>query len=125
MIHDFKKWALLAVRAAEEKKALNPVMLDLRQASDIADYIGVFTAESSAQIRAIDEEIERTLKKAGARLLRRDGKATGRWLALDYGGLVIHILTPEAREFYRLEQLWEEARPVAPKTKKMKTANRS
>jgi ribosome-associated protein len=125
MIGDFKKLAHQALHAAEEKKGVHPIVLDLRKNSDVSDYMLIVTAESSAQMRAIADSIEDELKASGARLLRREGNPGSRWLAMDYGGLVVHILMPEAREFYRLEQMWEEARPVAhkpraPKTKKAK-----
>jgi ribosome-associated protein len=52
------------------------------------------------------------LEEEGIRLLRRDGRGSGRWIALDYGGIVVHVLLTEAREFYRLEQMWEEGKVV-------------
>jgi ribosome-associated protein len=121
MAIDFKKLAQAALHAAEEKKGLHPLVLDLRQSSDVADYMLIVTAESSAQMRAISDGIEDDLKSSGAHLLRREGKPGSRWLAIDYGGLVVHILMPDAREFYRLEQMWEEARPGASKARAHKT----
>ena len=112
IIKDFKKYAVLAARTAADKKAVDPIILDLRHTSDLADYVLIVGAESSAQMRAIDEAVEHALRDVHVRLLRRDGKPKNRWLVLDYGGFVMHILLPEARDFYRLENLWEEAKPV-------------
>ena len=105
---DYRKMAVAAAAAAAEKKAVDIVVLDIRKESDVADYVVVAGAESTTQMRAVDEAVQQELKKAGLRPLRRDGPPGSRWIALDYGGLVMHILLPEARQFYRLESLWEK-----------------
>jgi ribosome-associated protein len=112
MLKDFKKAAQAAARAASEKKAVDIRVLDLRQQSDIADYIVIAGADSSAQMRAIESSVEEALALQGLRPLRRDGAARDRWLAIDYGGLLLHIMLPDARDFFRLEQMWENPRLV-------------
>ena len=112
MSHDFRKVAQEAARAASEKKAIDIRVFDLREQSDVADYMVLAGAESSAQMRAIESGVEEALSAQGLRPLRRDGAPRDRWLALDYGGMVLHVMLPDAREFYRLEQLWENPRPV-------------
>src|SRR5216110_2603653 len=107
MTHDFRKVAQEAARAASEKKAIDVRVFDLRQQSDVADYMVLVGAESSAQMRAIESGVEEALGAQGLRPLRRDGAPRDRWLALDYGGMVLHVMLPDAREFYRLEQLWD------------------
>ena len=109
---DYRKLARLAAHAAADKKAVDIQVLDIRSESDVADYLVIAGAESSAQMKAVEASVAETLEKSGVRPLHQDGRPTDRWMALDYGGLVVHILLPEAREFYRLEQMWESARSV-------------
>jgi len=105
---NFRKIAREAAQAAAEKKAADVVVLDVRKESDVADYMIVAGAGSSPQLRAIYEGVVARLQDLGIRLLRQDGHVNDRWIALDYGGLLVHILLSEARAFYRLEQMWED-----------------
>ena len=110
---DFRKIGKEAALAASDKKAVNITFMDIRKGSDVADYMLIAGAESSPQMRAIYEGIVARLQDIGIRLLRQDGHAGDRWVALDYGGLIVHILTTEARAFYRLEQTWENAKVIS------------
>lgn len=110
---DYRSIGQEAARAADEKKASNIVLFDVRKESDVTDFMLVAGAESTAQMRAIKDYVEQRLRECGVAPLRRDGHAKDRWLALDYGGFVMHILLPDAREFYRLEQMWENPRTIA------------
>jgi ribosome-associated protein len=113
MKNDFRKIAQTAARAADDKKAVRTIVLDLRKSSDVADFIVIAGAESTVQIRAIGDSVEESLENLGVRVIRREGQRNDRWMVLDYGGMVMHILSTEAREFYRLEQMWDEAQEVA------------
>jgi ribosome-associated protein len=113
---DFRKMAKLAAAAASDKKGRDILVLDVRKDSDIADYIVIAGGDSSPQVRAIYEGIVARLQDEGLRLLHQDGHAKDRWVALDYGGLLIHILLEEARQFYRLEHMWENPHTVSWKT---------
>lgn len=108
-----RTWATTAARAADSKKAVDIVVLDIGRSSDLADYVVIAGVESSAQLGAVQNAVEDDLKAIGGRLLRRDGRPRDRWMALDYGSVLVHILMLEAREFYRLDQLWAEAKRVA------------
>ena len=110
---DFRKIAKEAAVAASEKKAENILIMDIRKDSDVADYMVIAGAGSSPQLRAVYEGVVAHLQDRGIRLLHQDGHAGGRWVALDYGGLLVHILLSEARAFYRLEYMWETPRAVA------------
>ena len=112
VVRHFRQWAKTAALAADSKKAVQVVVLDVRKESDVTDYLVVAGAESSAQLRAVSQAVAEKLHQAGARLSHREGRSPARWIALDYGGLVVHILLSEARRFYRLENLWEKARRV-------------
>jgi ribosome-associated protein len=109
---DFRPLAKLAAQAAWEKKATNILMMDIRKDSDVADYMVIASAHSSPQMRAIYEGVVACLQDHGVRLLRQDGHARDRWVALDYGGLLVHILMAEARDFYRLEHMWDNPHTV-------------
>lgn len=109
----FKTSAVRAARAADDKKALDVAVLDIQAASDVADYVVIASVESSAQLNAVQQAVEEALDAQGRSVLRRDGRPRDRWMVLDYGGLLVHILLVEAREFFRLDQLWESARRVS------------
>jgi ribosome-associated protein len=106
--------ARVAARAAQDRKADDVVVLDLREQTLITDYFVIATGEADIQIRAIADSVEEALAQTGARLLRREGTERGRWLLLDFGDVVVHVFGPEERKFYRLERLWGAApRPPA------------
>jgi ribosome-associated protein len=109
---DFRKLAKAAAQAVDDKKAEDLLVLDVREESDIADYMVIAGAQSSTQLVALSEAVQDSLGKLGAKALHREGKSKDRWIALDYGGLVVHILLTPARAFYRLENLWEMAKPI-------------
>jgi ribosome-associated protein len=95
---------------AEDRKALDIVTLDLRGILGYTDYFLVCTGRSDRQVKAIHDAIYLGLKSEHEVLPRRvEGLSEARWVLLDYLDVVVHIFTPETREFYRLEQLWGEA----------------
>jgi ribosome-associated protein len=109
---NFRTIAKRAAEAADDKKGVDVVVLDVRKESDMTDYMVIAGAHSKAQMRAMDDSVEEALLDRGVRILHREGRSKDRWIALDYGSLVVHILLMEARKFYRLESLWEKAKPV-------------
>jgi len=112
MRRDYRRLAKAAALAADSKKAVDVVALDIRKESDVADYMVIAGARSSAQMGAMSDAVEEALGKRGLKVLHREGRPRNRWVALDYGGLVVHLQLMEARQFYRLEQLWERAKEV-------------
>ena len=95
---------------AADRKAINPVELDLRGVLGYTDYFVIATGNTDRQTKAIHDAIHQGMKKEHGMLPRRvEGQSEGRWILMDYLDVVVHIFTPEAREFYRLEQLWGEA----------------
>jgi ribosome-associated protein len=101
-----------AVTVAEDKQAHDIVMLDLRGLTTIADYFVVCTAESERQIRAVTAALDEELVKSGARNPKIEGSAETGWVLLDFSDVIVHVFSPEQREFYRLERLWKQAQPV-------------
>lgn len=95
---------------AADRKALDIVQLDVRKMVSYTDYFVLCTGRSDRQARAIHDAIHLGMKSAHALLPRRvEGVTESRWILLDYLDVVVHIFTPETREYYRLEQLWGEA----------------
>ena len=103
------------VRYAADKKAIDVVELDLRGVLGYTDYFLVCSGNTGRQAKAIHDGILEGLKHDHNTLPRRvEGSAQGGWILMDYLDVVVHIFTPETREFYRLEQLWGEAPAHAP-----------
>jgi ribosome-associated protein len=109
--------ARVAARAAEDKRADDVVILDLREHTLVADFFVVATGQTVVQLRAIAEGVEEAMEAAGVRLLGREGTPQSRWVLMDYGDVVVHLLGPEEREYYRLERLWgpDRGRPLTPR----------
>lgn len=102
-----------AAEAAAGKKALDPVLLDLRHQADFCDYFLICHGNNPQQIQAIAEAIEERLEAEGLRPLQREGKRQGEWMALDYMDFMVHVFSPRTRRFYDLERLWSGAPHVA------------
>ena len=102
-----------ALHAGSEKKAIDPVVLDLRDIASFTDYFVIFSGANERQVQAISDEIYETLKKAGEPAARVEGYNTAEWILLDYGDFVVHVFEQKARKFYDLERLWREAKRVA------------
>ncbi len=100
------------VDAASDKKAQDIVLLDVRKISSLADYFVICSAAVERQIRAIAEGVEEALDAVDVPPYKREGTPADGWVLLDYGDVILHIMTAEQRAFYRLEQVWEQAQIV-------------
>ena len=100
---------LHCLEAAAEKKATDPVVLDLREASQLADYFVLLSGRSDTQVRAIADAVEYRCKQAGAKPLSIEGVRHGQWALLDYGDFVVHVFYEPVRGFYEIERLWSRA----------------
>ncbi len=103
---------LMAIHAAGEKKALEIVVLDLREIATFTDYFLIASGTNERQVQAISDGVVDTLKKAGTPAARVEGYKTAEWILLDYGDFVVHVFDDKARKFYDLERLWRESRRV-------------
>jgi ribosome-associated protein len=101
-----------SVAAAEEKKAQDIVVLDLRPAKAFTDFFVICTGANTRQVQAIADEISETLRKAGLKPSLVEGKSHAEWVLVDYFDFVVHVFTPSTREFYGLERLWGDAERV-------------
>lgn len=104
--------ARYAVDAASDKKAQDIVLLDVKKISSLADYFVICSASVDRQIRAIAEGVEESLDAVNVPPYKREGNPVDGWVLLDYGDVIVHVMSSEQREFYRLEQLWEQAQIV-------------
>ena len=104
--------------AALEKQATDVVILDLRELDAITDCFVICSGSVNQQVRAIADNIEKKVKeRTDDRLLHREGMDTLNWVILDYVNVVVHVFRPTFREFYRLENLWGDAKAIAVKDK--------
>lgn len=120
---DSKKLALLCRNLADNKKAEDILVLDVRKLSSVTDYFVIASGSSQPHLRAIVEEITGKLKEDyDLRPARSEGSASGTWVVLDYFDVIVHVMHAETRTRYDLEGLWGDAKKVnPPKPRKKKT----
>ena len=104
--------AQFIVDVASDKLAEDIVLLDLRGLAPFADYFVIMSAESSRQIEALEDDLTGSLKESGISRHRREGAPASGWVLLDFSDVIVHIFSPEEREFYGLERLWRRAPQV-------------
>jgi ribosome-associated protein len=110
---DPRELALQAVEAAEGKKAVDVVLLDLRGLTTIADYFLICSGNSITQVAAIADGIGMALERVGQFPSHIEGTSQGTWVLMDYGDVVVHIFDEPTRAFYALERLWGDAPRIA------------
>lgn len=117
---DSRKLALLCRELADNKKAEDIVILDLRKISSITDYFVICTGTSEPHLRAIVDEIQEHLEEEH-RLTPRgtDGSINTSWVVLDYFDVIVHVMRSDVRELYNLEDLWGDAPQVKTRKKKV------
>jgi ribosome-associated protein len=104
----------LAAAFAAEKKAIDMVALDLRGVAGYTDFFVICQGNTDRQAKAIHDGVHLGMKRAAGALPRRvEGVGEARWILMDYLDVVVHVFTPETREFYRLDQLWGDVPRLA------------
>lgn len=103
----------LSVKASQDKKAEDILVLDLRDISTFTDFFILMTGNSSRQNVAIYESIEQELKKDKLAPIGVEGKELAEWILMDYGSFIVHVFSKRARDYYSLEKLWGDAPRVA------------
>ncbi len=96
----------------DSKKAHELKVLKVFDLTVLADYFVIATGNSTTQVGALADEADFQMNKRGTPPLRVEGASTKSWVLLDFGSVVVHVFTPDAREFYALEHLWADAEPV-------------
>ena len=107
-----KEVAIAATKALDSKKGMNIKLLKIDKVSSLADHFLICTGTSNTHVKTLCDFAEYTMEQLGETLLSREGHRGNTWELLDYGTLVIHVFTQEAREFYDLERLWADAETV-------------
>jgi ribosome-associated protein len=108
-MHNALESAQLCAEAADAKKALNILILDLRALTYIADYFVICSGSNITQVGAIADGVGQALAKAGIRPSHVEGGAEATWVLMDYGDVVVHVFEEQARIYYSLEKLWGDA----------------
>lgn len=104
----------VAVGALRERLAEDLKILYVRDVSTVTDYFVMATGTSSPHLHALSQEVDLARKEARIKMTRKGGDAASGWMVLDFGEVIVHVMTPELREFYALEQLWSDAKTVDP-----------
>ena len=107
-----KEVAYAVTKALDEKKGMDIKLLRINEVSSLADYFLICTGTSNTHVKTLCDYAEYTLEQLGEKLLGREGHRGNTWVLLDYGSLVVHVFTDEARAFYSLERLWADAEQV-------------
>ena len=95
--------------AREDKKASDIEILDVSKQTSLGDYFIIASCQSSVQVRACVDEVEEKMLEAGFPPKHKEGYRGGSWILIDYGDIIVHVMQQEARDFYSIERLWDEA----------------
>jgi ribosome-associated protein len=104
-----KKFSYLIAEKIFSKKGYDVVLIDLRKLASFADYFLICSADSDVQVKAIADEVEKSLKDDGIKCWHKEGYTALKWVLLDYVDVVVHVFQRESRLFYNLEKLWGDA----------------
>ena len=107
-----KKIAYEVTKALDEKKGMDIKLLKIDRVSSLADYFLICTGTSNTHVKTLCDYAEYTLEQLGETMLGREGHRGNAWELLDYGIIVVHVFTEEARKFYDLERLWADAEVI-------------
>ena len=107
-----KEVAIAATKALDSKKGMDIKLLKIDRVSTLADYFLICTGTSNTHVKTLCDYVEYAVEQVGEPLIGREGHRGNTWVLLDYGCLVVHVFTDEARKFYDLERLWADAEVV-------------
>ena len=109
-----RELALLCLRAALEKKAEDPVVLDVRKLCSFTDFFVIISGRSTRHVQGLAEAVETELRSKRLSAARSEGLSEGTWVLLDYTDVVVHIFYSETRKFYDIEGHWHDATRISP-----------
>jgi ribosome-associated protein len=109
---DSEELAMLSASFLEDRKAENLVILKMDEVMPLTDYFVIATGLNLRHVSALEDRVYRGLKSLGLLPMNRSGRESKNWILIDYGDVVIHLFTPEAREYYDLELLWTDAESI-------------
>ena len=108
-----KKMARIAYNALSDKKGEDIKIIDITGISVLADYFLIANGNSDSQVNALVDNVEEELHKAGYPLRQREGQASGSWVLLDLGDIIVHVFDKENRLFYDLERIWKDGKDIS------------
>lgn len=104
--------AIMAAKAISSKKGLDIQVIEISDVSVLADYMVIATGTSSTHVKALADEVEYKLDNAGVSVSHIEGYRSNTWILLDYVDVIVNVFSDEAREFYDLDRLWQDGKPV-------------
>lgn len=104
--------AKLIAKTIDSKKAKSIDVLDVSEQTSLCDFFVIASCTSTTQVKACADWSEEVMKNEGYSVHHTEGYAGGNWILLDFGDVVVHVMTDETRNFYDMERLWEDAKPV-------------
>ena len=104
--------AVMAAKAISSKKGLDIQVIEIGDISVLADYMVIATGTSSTHVKALADEVEYRLDEAGISVSHIEGYRSNSWILLDYVDVIVNVFSDEAREFYDLDRLWQDGKPV-------------
>lgn len=109
-----REMADIAVKALEEKKAIDIKVIDISHISTLADYFIIASGSNRSQVQAMADAVDEALDKTGVHARSTEGYQNANWILLDYGDIVVHLFDEENRLFYDLERIWRDGRVISP-----------
>ena len=109
-----QEMARIAYHALSDKKGEDIKVIDITSISVLADYFIIANGNSDSQVNALVDNVEEELHKAGYSLRQREGQASGSWVLLDFGDIIVHVFDKENRLFYDLERIWKDGKDITP-----------
>ena len=107
-----KEMARIACHALDEKKGEDIKVIDIAGVSVLADYFIIANGTNESQVRALVDNVEEELHKAGYEVKQREGYGSGKWVLLDFGDIIVHVFDKENRLFYDLERIWVDGKQI-------------
>ena len=120
-----KTLSAIVIDALEDIKARDIQLVNVMKITSVFDYIAIASADSTRQTKALANNVIEKVKEAGFHIIGTEGEGTGEWVLVDCGDIVVHIMQPAVREYYKLEELWREGKIEFPKPKAVKKAEPS
>jgi ribosome-associated protein len=115
---DIRKMEKAVVAALEDIKARDIVVLKVAHLSPLFERIIIASADSTRQVKALADNVRDKLKALGATVISTEGEESGEWVLVDLGAIVVHVMQPAIRQYYNLEELWDQPEPKRPRARK-------
>lgn len=120
---DIRKMEKAVVAALEDIKARDIVVLKVGHLSPLFERIVIASADSTRQVKALADNVRDKLKALGATVISVEGEDSGEWVLVDLGAIVVHVMQPAIRQYYNLEELWDQPEPKRPRARKKAAAS--